>query len=81
MTSRRDFLQQSALGAGAFIVGGRWNFLVALNDKPLIESVATACQRLAPLGWRQMLLDATAGRGFAGELKRGRHGNVTPLRA
>jgi hypothetical protein len=60
MTSRRAFLQSTTLGAGAILMGG-WKFARAANDQALIESVASACRRLAPLGWRQLLLEATNG--------------------
>lgn len=59
--TRRTFLQQTALGAGAIMVSGAWQFAFASNGKALIDSVGEACRRLAPLGWREMLLDVTAG--------------------
>ncbi|HEX6367905.1 MAG TPA: hypothetical protein VF006_03160 [Longimicrobium sp.] len=59
--TRRTFLQHAALGAGAIMVSGAWQFAFASNETALIDSVGEACRRLAPLGWRQMLLDATGG--------------------
>ncbi|HYW13359.1 MAG TPA: hypothetical protein VE871_15475, partial [Longimicrobium sp.] len=59
--TRRTFLQHTALTAGAVMVSGAWRFEFAPNDRALIESVGEACRRLAPLGWRQLLLDVTAG--------------------
>jgi hypothetical protein len=59
--TRRTFLQRTALGAGAIMVSGAWRFAFASNEGALIDSVAEACGRLAPLGWRQLLLDVTAG--------------------
>ena len=64
LTSRRTFLQQTALGAGAIMVSGAWQFAFASDGSrgmALIDAVGEACRRLAPLGWRQMLLDVTAG--------------------
>lgn len=64
LTSRRTFLQQTALGAGAIMVSGAWQFAFAFDGSrgmALIDAVGEACRRLAPLGWRQMLLDVTAG--------------------
>ncbi|HYJ79198.1 MAG TPA: twin-arginine translocation signal domain-containing protein [Longimicrobiaceae bacterium] len=61
VTSRRNFLQQTALGAGAVMVSGAWRFPFAANEAALIDGVGAACGRLAPLGWRQLLLNVTAG--------------------
>ena len=60
MTTRRTFLKYTALSVGAFAVGPEFGALAA-DARPLIDGVADACRRLAPLGWRQMLLDATGG--------------------
>ena len=60
MTSRRTFLKYAALSLGAFAAGPEFGALAA-DARPLIDGVADACRRLAPLGWRQMLLDATGG--------------------
>jgi hypothetical protein len=61
MPTRRALLQSAAFGAGAIAVSGYWRIAFAANDRPLIDSVAAACKRLAPLGWRQLLLDVTGG--------------------
>jgi hypothetical protein len=60
MTTRRTFLKFTALSVGAFAVGPEFGALAA-NAPPLIDGVADACRRLAPLGWGQMLLDVTGG--------------------
>jgi hypothetical protein len=60
-TSRRAFVQQMTLGAGAIMVSGAWQFAFASTETTLIDAVGEACRRLAPLGWRQMLLDVTGG--------------------
>lgn len=49
------------MAAAGAVVGGYWRFAFAANDVPLIDSVAAACRRLAPLGWRSMLRDVTGG--------------------
>jgi hypothetical protein len=61
MTTRRAFLESTAVGAGLVLASGHWQLALAANDRPLIDSVAAACNRLAPLGWRQMMLDVTGG--------------------
>jgi hypothetical protein len=60
MTTRRMFLKYAALSIGAFAVGPKLGAFAA-DARPLIDGVADACRRLAPLGWRQMLMDATGG--------------------
>ena len=60
MTTRRTFLEYTALSIGAVAVGPRFSALAA-DARPLIDGVADACRRLAPFGWRQMLMDATGG--------------------
>ena len=60
MTTRRAFLGFAAFGVGA-LAGGFRHTALAAEARPLIEGVGTACRRLAPLGWRQLLLDATGG--------------------
>ena len=60
MTTRRAFLGFAAFGVGAFVGGFRQNALAA-EARPLIDGVGAACKRLAPLGWRQLLLEATGG--------------------
>jgi hypothetical protein len=61
MPTRRIFLMGATIAAGAAVAGSRWRFACAANDQPLIDSVAAACNRLAPLGWRSMMLDVTGG--------------------
>src|SRR4051812_12507044 len=60
MTTRRSFLKYAALTFGAVAVGPKLGAFAA-DARPLIDGVADACRRLGPLGWRQMLLDATGG--------------------
>jgi hypothetical protein len=55
--NRRAFLKSATFGLGAAIVGSGQTAAAP----PLIDSVKTACLRLAPLGWRQLLMDATGG--------------------
>src|SRR5262249_21329278 len=47
-------------GLGALLAGGN-DVGQAASDQPLIDRVRQACSRLAPLGWRTMLLDVTGG--------------------
>jgi hypothetical protein len=65
VTTRRAFLGFAALGAGAFgagaFLGGFRRNALAAEAAPLIDGVTGACRRLAPLGWRQVLLEATGG--------------------
>jgi hypothetical protein len=60
MNTRRSFLKYATWSFGAVAVGPRFSAFAA-DARPLIDGVADACRRLAPLGWRQMLLDATGG--------------------
>src|SRR3984885_11193224 len=60
MTTRRTFLKYSALSIGAFAVGPEFGAFAA-DVRPLIEGVAQACRRLAPLGGGEMLKDAPGG--------------------
>jgi hypothetical protein len=60
VTTRRAFLGFAAFGVGTFVGGFRQNALAA-EARPLIDGVGAACKRLAPLGWRQVLLEATGG--------------------
>ena len=60
MISRRAFLRETALGIGAFVVAPS-NFAYSEEAPPLLGAVKDMCDRLAPLGWRQLLLDATGG--------------------
>jgi hypothetical protein len=60
VATRRAFLKYATFAVGAFAAGGGLAAL-ASDTRPLIDGVADACRRLAPLGWRQLLLDVTAG--------------------
>ena len=60
MTTRRAFLISAAYAVGAFAAGGAAS-AIATDSRPLIERVSEACRRLAPAGWRQLLLDVTGG--------------------
>jgi hypothetical protein len=60
MTTRRSFISYAAIGLGAIAAGPGLRALAATTP-PLIDSVTAACRRLAPLGWRQLLSDATGG--------------------
>jgi hypothetical protein len=61
MTTRRTFLKAATAGIGAVLLDGIGPVASAAQPKPLIEGVTAACHRLASLGWREMLLDATGG--------------------
>jgi hypothetical protein len=64
MNTRRDFIKgslASLVGSGIVFGGRHGPGALAAPSRPLIENVAAACRRLAPLGWRQMLLDITGG--------------------
>ena len=58
MTTWRDFLKYTAIGIGAIAAAPTLHALAA-DPRPLIDGVAAACRRLAPLGWRQLLLEVT----------------------
>ncbi len=57
-TSRRDFVKLSAFGVAALAVGGLG---ASVPGVPLLDGVAAVCRRLAPLGWRELLLEASGG--------------------
>jgi len=65
VTTRRTFLKYTAVGIGlggaGFISLGSGRTAYAADARPLIDGVSEACKRLASLGWRQLLLDATGG--------------------
>jgi hypothetical protein len=61
MTSRRTFLKGATLALGVAATAGLHKLALASGPGSLIDPVAAACRRLAPLGWRQLLLDATGG--------------------
>jgi len=60
MTTRRQFLQFTALGIGAFAIV-RSPLALAHSTGSLVDFVSEARDRLAPLGWREILLDVTGG--------------------
>ena len=60
MKTRRDFLRLTSAGLCAALMGGTGPASAAA-EPPLISQVAALCQRLAPLGWREMLLAVTGG--------------------
>src|SRR6516164_11803966 len=63
-TTRRTFLKSATAGLVAMVAGaGQLTRALtgAPGAQPLIAGVTAACLRLAPLGWRQLLLDATGG--------------------
>ncbi len=60
MATRRTFLKYATIGAGVVGAGVPFSAL-ATDTRPLIDRVAAACRRLAPLGWQPLLLDATGG--------------------
>ncbi|MFO1058570.1 MAG: hypothetical protein U1E53_16580 [Dongiaceae bacterium] len=72
MTTRRTFLKGATLAFGVAATAGLDKLALASGPGALIDPVAAACRRLAPLGWRQLLLDATGGELdiAAGDLRR-----------
>lgn len=56
--TRRTFLKHATISLGSAFIGPGHHALAA-DTQPLIDRVSAACRRLAPLGWRQMLLDVT----------------------
>jgi hypothetical protein len=60
MTTRRLFLQYASASLGALAAEATFPAFAA-DSRPLDERIAAVCRRLAPLGWRQLLLDATGG--------------------
>src|SRR5262245_12342736 len=60
MLTRRSLLQFTAVGIGtsaaAFVFPA-----IAAETTPLVDRAVAACRRLAPSGWRQLLLDVTGG--------------------
>jgi hypothetical protein len=60
-TSRREFVKLSAFGLASLAVGGFGSMAQGIPPAPLLSGVAAVCRRLAPLGWRELLLDVTGG--------------------
>ncbi|MEO6935156.1 MAG: hypothetical protein ABI171_07410 [Collimonas sp.] len=62
MSTRRDFLRAGTAGIGVALASGYPGLAFAApSPKPLIDSVDAICRRLSAAGWRDMLLDVTAG--------------------
>ena len=61
MTTRRTFLQGASIGAGVALLGGFGAVAFAADGRPALQVLAELSARLSPLGWRQLLLDATGG--------------------
>ena len=60
-TSRREFVKLSAFGFSSLIVGGTGSSVLGAPPASLIEGVSAVCRRLAPLGWRDLLLEVSGG--------------------
>lgn len=60
METRRSFLRFATAGFGALAAGATFPSIAA-DATPLVDRVVTACRRLAPLGWRSLLLAVTGG--------------------
>ncbi len=60
MTTRRGFLKSAAFGMGA-VASGFSGSVLSAEPRRLLDDIASACARLAPLGWRGVLLGATGG--------------------
>lgn len=58
--TRRGFLKYATVSIGGALIGPG-PYALAADPQSLGDRVAAACSRLGPLGWRQMLLDATGG--------------------
>jgi hypothetical protein len=61
MSTRREFLKAGAAGLGVTLAGSYARLTVAASDEPLIDRVQAICQRLGAAGWRDLLIDVTAG--------------------
>jgi hypothetical protein len=59
--ARRFFFKSAGAGVGAAYLGSIGGAVFAAEVRPLLDPVRAACNRLAPLGWRDMLLAATGG--------------------
>ena len=60
METRRSFLRFATAGFGALAAGAAFPSIAA-DAVPLVDRVLAACRRLAPLGWRSLLLEVTGG--------------------
>ena len=61
MTTRREFIRFAALGIGGFDCRSRAVCACRRYATANRRAVAALCRRLGPLGWRQLLLEATGG--------------------
>jgi len=61
ITSRREFVKLSAFGITSLIVGGTGSSVLGAPPSSLLEGVSAVCRRLAPLGWRDLLLEVSGG--------------------
>jgi hypothetical protein len=61
MTTRRTFLKSASVGTGVMLLGGFGAIGFAAEDRHLADRVAAILARLAPLGWRQLLLEVSSG--------------------
>jgi hypothetical protein len=61
ITSRREFVRLSAFGITSLIVGGTGSSVLGAPPSSLLEGVSAVCRRLAPLGWRDLLLEVSGG--------------------
>lgn len=59
--SRRDFVKLSAFGIAALVAGSVGDSASAAVASSLATGVSAVCRRLAPLGWRDLLLEVTGG--------------------
>ena len=60
MITRRSLLRFTAAGIGVSAVGTVFS-AAAADTTPLVDRAVATCRRLAPSGWRQLLLDVTSG--------------------
>ncbi|MCY3011138.1 MAG: hypothetical protein NTY42_15135 [Planctomycetota bacterium] len=59
--SRREFVRLGAFGIAGLVVGGAERSARGAPAESLFSGVSECCRRLAILGWRDLLLDATGG--------------------
>ena len=60
MISRRSFVQLSTASLGALYLSGT-SVRAGASEVSLRDQVVAACRRLAPLGWQNLLLEASGG--------------------
>jgi hypothetical protein len=61
METRRNFIRLTSASLGALLIGSAGR-VRAQAAPSLIDQLETICHRLAPLGWRSMMLAVTGGR-------------------